>query len=369
MNELSMNPESLVDFVRGHRDDADATETMAGYLPGLVMTRADWGDLEFSGGLHERWTAALTHRGEALDRLRERMSEGSQSVIRAAAEFAELDASGARRLRVVLDETDSQASGQSEAERLADGRELLAELAGAAGLSGLPTAPVNRESPGSEELMSCRAEHLTTLERAEGLLRDGGLLDFTAPSEYLRRLAPMRPGTVGGRVDPLSTLACYLDEILARHETDASRLTANWRGEAGEAFGDHARITAESLRDSSADLRRLSGEAEELWRLLDTLLHDVAEAIWGRVAAVGESRIARIGAAVELVDDVNGFAGTPTLWGGLSADEVDAAIELLYKRVWYLSDAMATLVSAAGSQAAPRLGDAGPPDSQDDVPR
>lgn len=360
MNGMSVTPGLLIEYVRKHHDDAGAAGELAGYLSRLRVPGAAWGELPFATELDERVTTAIEERVTRLARSRERLSGVPDWLNRAAADFAASDVEATRALRAAAGEYSSdmdpvEPDGQEAVGATDDAHAILAEIAAAAGLVALADPPADRESPGSEELMSCRAEHISTLEQAEGLLRERGLLDFTAPSRYLRQLATVRPGTVGGRVEPLSTLSGYVDGMGARLTADAARLSRQWEGETAAAFDDSTTGTAEALTDTAADLSWLATETEALWRLLDTLMHDVAEAVWSRVEAVGDSRIARIRTAVDLVEDANVLAAdtdATVLWGGLSAEEVDAALQVLYKRVWYLANAMTGLVSTARDDAA-----------------
>lgn len=361
MNGMSVTPGLLIEYVRKHHDDAGAAGELAGYLSRLKVPGAAWGELPFATELDERVATVIEERVAKLDRSRRRLSGVPDWLSRAAADYAASDVEATRILRAAAGEYSSDVDSAESVDShdavgaTADAHAILAEIAATAGLVSLADPPADRESPGSEELMSCRAEHISTLEQAEGLLRQRGLLDFTAPSQYLRQLATVRPGTVGGRVEPLSTLSGYVDGMGARLTADAARLSRQWEGDTAAAFDDSTTGTAEALTDTAADLSWLASETEALWRLLDTLMHDVAEAVWSRVETVGDSRIARIRTAVDLVEDANVLAAdtdATVLWGGLSDEEVDAALQVLYKRVWYLANAMTGLVSTARDDAA-----------------
>ncbi|MGH8877463.1 MAG: hypothetical protein ACRD0P_09000, partial [Stackebrandtia sp.] len=194
MNGISLPLRLLMDFARTHRDDSDSSEAVSRYLLGTAVPDADWGELPFSNELATRWTQAIDARVGELARLRERQVGMPQWLPQTAEGFAGADDDVVRVLRELAEGHSGTGEPGNVTETYgAVGVTLPSESGpGTAELVGLPEVPVHRESPGSEELMSCLAEHLSTLERAEGLLRGSGRLDFTAPTDYLRQLATVR---------------------------------------------------------------------------------------------------------------------------------------------------------------------------------
>jgi uncharacterized protein YukE len=354
-HKLSIALRALAEHSGACAEHARLADAAARYLSELTLPSDTWGEFGFSSTLDERWAASIDARSGDLAELHQRI-HGAHQTLRAAAEaYADVEDEHGHHIRVHVNPDSASADAPGDAR----GDLPDATHPGPDAAPVLPDPTVNRDCPGGEALLACREENLSTLKRAEDLLDESGRLDFTAPSVYLRRLAGLRPGAIGGRSTALTALSSALDTM--RHDLTGGgdALADSWEGASAESFAAHNAATGERLDGVVDSLAWHASEAEELWRLLDGLARDVAEAVWGRVETVGASRITRIRSAVSLVEDARGYTldapAAHPIWGSLSDGEMDAAVQVLYKRVWYLANAMSRLVADAGDSAAQRL--------------
>lgn len=358
--ELSVAAKALTDHARTTAGGAIGADALSRYLPRLVIPAADWGTLPFGPEVNARWSTAIAHRITETTAARDLLNTIASGLLAAANDYSQTDTDlavdlahttaldGDSDLRPLL----SRQYSPSATVTPGPGVDFTSIRTG----DDLPEPldpTVHLDSTGRDAMLAFRSEHLGTLERAEELLRDADRLDFKAPSQYLGEVAEVRPGAVRNRAQLLRVVSANLTEINAETQASATTLNTYWQGGQGvESFTDRSAVTTEFLAELAGRLGWLYTDGTGLWQLLDGLLQGITDDAQAHLDSVQDSRIGRIRSAVELVEEIGSRTlttegGPDLLWGNLSSEDTDAAIQVLYKRVWYLANAFDTTMSKA----------------------
>lgn len=346
---LSVAAQSLAAYARSNGEESLAIDGVVRLLSILELPAGALDGLSDGAAVVNRWAQTLTDRGIEAEAVRDRLADTAAALTRVAGDFADIDVDTAIRLR-------DAAAGDEYASAVRHGYHDVVTLAPGgidfdSAREGDPPTELlddDTDTPGHHAMQAFRTEHLTTLQRAETLLREADRLDFTAPTQYLAALEPLKPGVIRRRADLASWAARRVGDCAAAVTDRTVALREGWTGgRAIDAVGDHADGTRGHLGELTGELDWLAGEAEQLWRLLDGLCADLASDAESHVERVNGSRIGRIAAAVELVEETRNYTVDgegDLLWGSLTTHDDDAIVQVLYKRVWYLANAFGNSV-------------------------
>lgn len=375
MNQgLSIPAQNLAEYAARRTEDAVIGDAVHSLLGQLAVPYKYWGELTFAAQLDSRWHLAIDNRKREVVAIRDRFSDTSAGLLQAAADYSATDIAAAANIAHT-----SSISADSSLRPLLGNYTASARLSASPGDTtatvNLPALRIKTELPksldtqnldttGRSAMLSFRNEHLGTIKHAEQLLRGAKRLDFIAPSEYLSRLNDVCPGAIRHSADAAETIAANLNDVNAQVATDTEGLCEQWQGsEASVALNNHSKLLMKYLAEHIDHMNWLHDQGTVSWQTLDGLLQDVADDAQSHIDTVHNSRIGRIAEAIELVQEAMSFSmagnsqqcttgpATRQSWAAMSSTDVDATVQVLYKRVWYLSHAFGNSVDKAAQTA------------------
>lgn len=195
--ELSLHAESLVDYARGRAGEAITAEALRGWIADMRLPEGVIDALPFGAQVRQRWDTAVDNRVAELAGVRDRLGHTASGLFKAAADFERADIAAAVELaRTVCDDDlrpllNSRFAGRVVMATGPDEAGPRLDFAAVHTEGEVPTTldpNFETDTPGRPRLRALRAEHLSTLTRAEELLSGARRLDFKRPTEYLNEL-------------------------------------------------------------------------------------------------------------------------------------------------------------------------------------